>query len=126
MIYLILGLHTATIGAGLLYWFLESKRRREAEDAIFAELKKVLDIANNDLQAQEKIVAYIGQREKGHKFHRQLIDANIKRLNRQDADFGKFGEFIAMLAENIGPKDAKSVAIRKNRIETLKRNFWRA
>jgi hypothetical protein len=124
MIIVILTLNSAAIIAGLIFWIIESRRRFEAERCIFRELKKVLDVADADLKQQQKVLRYCEFLRKRSKFHRYLIDTTIRRLDDQENNFRKFGEFIALIAESIPMHDPEAQSERKKRIEQLKRNFW--
>lgn len=119
---IIIILNFLAIIAGLVFWIIESGRRKKTEKEIFREIKNVISIAQADVDTLERICNFL---QKSHKFHRWLIDRNAKAISEQEMNFTKFGEFIAMLAESIPMNSQEEMNSHQMRIESMISNFWK-
>jgi hypothetical protein len=110
------------MASGVAFYWIESKRRRAAEDAIFKEIAKSLNAETAHVDRQKKVVDAFGFLLKRSKFHRQLIDALESRFDDQEVCFAEFGSFISHLI-NALPVGSVDDAGTQRRLEKLREHL---
>jgi len=122
----LLFLNFAAMTSGVVFYWIESRRRRNAEAAIFDEISRSLNHEKDDLDNQKKQHDAMVFLLKRSKFLRQLIDGLSTRLDVQETCFAEFGSFISLLTTELVPDRLNAKArLQKmfNALEQAKKDF---
>ncbi|MCH7832896.1 MAG: class I tRNA ligase family protein, partial [Proteobacteria bacterium] len=81
---------------------------------------KVMQAAEKaDIDTQNKILDYCRSLQKNYKFFKWRLSKTENRIDAQEDNFARFGEFIAMIAETIPMDDPEDIDRHKERIQQL-------